>query len=361
MPTAGNSRGTGLHRFAIRVFTVVLAVLVYWLLEFIVKDIRAIPGPDFAAIEQRYLDPQQVARLADYDQELARLARTIENQLQKQRVIGDSSRNLQETISQLRELQRLSLEKSLALSEADQAALSNSLNLFLENQRKYQELSQLQAETLDRQQQRVQERDSLAGELDRQRESARKEFQSQLDRHRFWLACLQLGILLPLLALAAILVVRLRGSIYFPLILACGTATLVEVALVMHEYFPKRYFKYVLVGGLLVAIGALLVHFIRTIAFPKAASLRRQYREAYERFLCPVCDYPIRSGPRRFLFWTRRTVHKVQMPAESGTQEELYVCPDCGTTLFEECPSCHKVRYSRLPHCQHCGSEKPLA
>jgi predicted RNA-binding Zn-ribbon protein involved in translation (DUF1610 family) len=361
MKTAGNSKGTGLHRLAIRLFTLLLGVLIYWLLQFLVQDIRTIPGPDFAALEQQYLDQQQVARLADHDQELADLTRVIENQQQKQRVVGDSSRNLQETMAQLLELQRLSLQKNLALSETDQANFSNTLNLFLENQRRYQELSQLEAETLDRRQRLAEERENLQRELDRQREPAREEFQRQRDRHRFRLACLQLAILLPLLALAAILLVRRRASIYFPLILAFGCAALVKVALVMHEYFPTRYFKYVLIGAMLIAVGGLLVHFIRTIAFPKSAWLRKQYREAYERFLCPVCDYPIRSGPRRFLFWTRRTAHKVQIPAERGVQEELYTCPDCGTVLFEECPACHKVRHSLLAHCLHCGSQKPLA
>ena len=84
----------------------------------------------------------------------------------------------------------------------------------------------------------------------------------------------------------------------------------------------------------------------------------KQYREAYERFLCPVCEYPIRTGLRRFLYWTRRTVHKT-IPAQASSgqplQDEPYSCPSCGTTLFEDCRQCGHSRHSLLPHCSHCG------
>ena len=82
-----------------------------------------------------------------------------------------------------------------------------------------------------------------------------------------------------------------------------------------------------LILSLLLAVAGLLTYFIRTIAYPKMQWLVKQYREAYERFLCPVCEYPIRTGPRRFLFWTRRTVNKIVVPMERGDQEEVYTCP----------------------------------
>jgi predicted RNA-binding Zn-ribbon protein involved in translation (DUF1610 family) len=142
------------------------------------------------------------------------------------------------------------------------------------------------------------------------------------------------------------------------LLLAFAGATLLKVGLVIHEYFPYGFSKYVLTIALLLVVGRVLVYLIRTIAFPKLSGLLKQYREAYERFLCPVCEYPIRIGPRRFLYWTRRTVNKLVVPSEAEGKEECYTCPACGSQLFEECASCHRIRHALLPHCAHCGAEK---
>ena len=355
------SKGTWLHHFAIRLFTLILAVLVFWVLEFLVKDIRSIPGPDYAAIENKHVDYTLVAKRETLETQIGGLTRQIENQTETQRVVGDSSRNLQQTINQLLELQKLGLQKSITFSKTEQANFTGSLNLFLDNQKKYQALSQTISDMLERKQGLVREKEQTEQEIERQRQPARDEFNTLNERHRLHLAFLQLAILLPLLGLAAAVIFKKRSSIYFPLFLAFGAAALIKVALVVHEYFPSKYFKYILIGGLLLVVARLLIHFIRTIAFPKAQWLVRQYREAYERFLCPVCEYPIRIGPRRFLFWTRRTVNKMVVPTKRGDQEEAYTCPACGNGLFEECPACHKIRHTMLPHCAHCGAEKNVS
>jgi hypothetical protein len=361
MKTDAKSKGTWIHRVAIRLFTLVLAVLIFWVLGFFVDDIRSIRGPDYATIEQKHLDKDLVARRVALETQVADLTRQTENQTEKQRVVGDSSRNLQQTINQLIELQKLGMQKSIAFSETEQANFTSSLNLFLDNQKKYQDLSQTVSDMLERKQGLVREKEQAEQEIERQRQPAWDEFNTLSEKHRLKLAFLQLAILLPILIVAAAVIIKKRSSIYFPLFLAFGAATLIKVALVVHEYFPSKYFKYILIGGLLIVVARLLIYFIRTIAFPKMQWLAKQYREAYERFLCPVCEYPIRIGPRRFLFWTRRTVNKIIVPhGERGEQEESYTCPSCGCNLFEECPSCHKVRHAMLPHCSHCGAEKEI-
>ncbi len=360
MKTHAASKGPWMHRFAIRLFTIVLAILIFWVLGFLVEDIRSIRGPDYETIEKAHLDQDLVAQREALERQVADLTRQIQNQTDRQRVVGDSSRNLQQTINQLIELQKLGMQKGIAFSETEQANFTSSLNLFLENQKKYQELSQTVSDMLERKQGLVREKEQAEQEIDKQRQPAREAFQGISEKHRLKLAILQLAILLPILAVAAGVIIRKRGSIYFPLFLAFGAATLLKVTLVVHEYFPTRYFKYILIGGLLIAVARLLVYFIRTIAFPKTQWLVKQYREAYERFLCPACEYPIRTGPRRFLFWTRRTVNKNMGPAGHGGQEETYTCPSCGCRLFEECPSCGKIRHAMLPHCSHCGTEKDI-
>lgn len=360
MTTKAKAKGTWLHRFAIRFFTLILAILVFWVLGFLVQDIQSIRGPDYWTIEQKHLDKGLVAEREALERQIAELTRQIVNQKDKQRVVGDSSRNVQQTINQLLELQKLRTQKGVAFSDAEQANFNNSMNLFLDNQKKYQKLSQAVSDMLERKQELIRERDQKERELENQRRPASEEFAALSRRHEMKLAFLQLVILLPLLVVAVAVIIRKRSSIYGPLFFAAGAAILFKVALVVHEYFPSKFFKYVLIGGLLLVVVRLLIYFIRTIAFPKTQWLVKQYREAYERFLCPVCEYPIRVGPRRFLFWTRRTVNKMVVPTGQGGEEETYTCPSCGNGLFAECSSCHKIRHVMLPHCSHCGDEKEI-
>ena len=350
-------KGMWVHRLAIRLFTVALGVLFYWLLRFVVQDIQTLPGPDFANFESGHVRPELREQQQALEQQLTELTRQIENQKEARRIVGDSSQNLQQTMTQLLELQKLGMQKSLPMSETEQTNFATALNLFLENQRKFQESSQAEADLVGRKQTRIQEQQQIAQELSRDLEPVRVEYDQAMAQHRLKLAFLQLAILIPILAVAAVAIVRKRSSLYFPLFLAFGVATLVKVTLVMHEYFPTRYFKYILIVALLIAVAGLLIYFLRSIAFPKATWLARQYREAYERFLCPVCEYPIRTGPRRFLFWTRRSITKLPVACDPTVQEELYVCPACGSPLYTECQACHKVRHALLPHCAHCGAQ----
>jgi predicted RNA-binding Zn-ribbon protein involved in translation (DUF1610 family) len=182
-----------------------------------------------------------------------------------------------------------------------------------------------------------------------------------MSRHQLTLAALKLAVLVPLLALGVWLFVKKRNALYAPLIYGFGLAVIVRVALVMHEHFPRRYFKYILVVIALILVGRILIYLLRAVAFPKPDWLLKQYREAYEHFLCPVCSYPIRRGALKYLFWNRRNLRKLVFPATAGPlPEEPYVCPVCSTRLFEECESCHHVRHSLLPSCDHCGAEKPV-
>jgi predicted RNA-binding Zn-ribbon protein involved in translation (DUF1610 family) len=256
----------------------------------------------------------------------------------------------------LLELQRLSIEKDVAASDADKATLNLSQGKFLENQTKFQELNKQIADLASQRQQLDQERTELDRLIAKQSEPARREYQELYRAHRIRLAVYQLALLVPVLLIAAYFLAKRRGSLYYPLFLAAGGGTLVRVVLVIHEYFPARVFKYIITVALLVVVVRLLIYAIRLVARPKPDELLKQYREAYERFLCPVCDYPIRTGPRKWLYWTRRTVHKVLPQPGLSDGEETYTCPACGTLLFEMCPSCRKTRHRMLPHCEHCGA-----
>ena len=360
MKSNPQSKGTWWQRLVIRTLTLSLSVLIYWLLGFLVGDIRTLDGPDYNAIEASFVDEQLTQRADTLKLQIADLDRRIGNESEKQRVVGDGSRSLQQTITQLLELQKLGLENNVAFSAAEQENLTSTLNLFLENQRQYQESSQSSAELLNQKQGLVSQLDDTQKQLEQQRAPARDAYRDQVDEHRLKLAFWQLAMLLPVLGVATTLLVKKRNSIYFPLFLALGFATLFKVGLVVHEYFPSRYFKYILIGALLVVVGKMLIHFIRGIAFPKTEWLINQYREAYERFLCPICEYPIRTGPRKYLFWTRRSVTKLKVTGDASNKEEAYTCPACGTGLFDKCSNCQNVRHSLLPHCSHCGQASSI-
>ncbi len=126
----------------------------------------------------------------------------------------------------------------------------------------------------------------------------------------------------------------------------------------MHEYFPARYFKYVLILAMLAGALRVLVYLLHMVAFPNTDWLVKPYREAYEAFLCPVCGHPIRRGPLKYLSWTRRSIRKLS--AVRGTTgepaEEPYTCPACCTVLYEPCTACGKVRHALLPACEKCGN-----
>ena len=252
MSTKQKPKGPWINRFITRLFTVVLAVLVFWLLGFLVQDIKSIKGPQYDAIAKRHVDQSLVKKRGTLEKRIADLDRKIGNRKQQQQLVSDSSENVQRTITQLVELQKLSIQKDITLSESEQKNLAVSLNHFLESQKKYQELntgiSQLMAEKRGTEE----EKKDVDHQLDKQRKPAREEYNRLNKRHRLKLAALQLVILLPLLVAAAILIIKKRVSVYFPLFLACGGATLVKVTLVMHEYFPKKYFKYIVITVLLL-------------------------------------------------------------------------------------------------------------
>jgi len=353
-------KGPWISRLAVRFLAVILAILLFWFLGFLVDDIKSIRGPRYDEVEKRYVEQSLVERKETLDGQITDLERGISNRTEEQRIVSDSSKNLQLTINQILDLQKLSIQKNLSLSEAEQSNMTASLSYFLESQKKYQELNASISELTGQKRVLEDERRVIEGQISQQRKLAQAEFDKLRSKHRLKLAFLQLLILVPILLIAVFLIIKKRSSIYFPFFLAFGGAVLVKVGFVIHEYFPTRYFKYILIIALLLAVGRLLIHLIRMVAFPKAQWRVKQYREAYERFLCPICEYPIRIGPRRFLYWTRRTVNKVIPQEKHIGEEEAYICPSCGTALFEKCSSCQGIKHSLLPHCQHCGVEKEI-
>jgi hypothetical protein len=362
MPSPPDRRGPWTHRYLVWFFSVVLAVLIYWLLGFVLADIGTWPGPSYEEVQSRMLDRELVGRRDDLTQRIDEADQEIDEQRSRQEIVRDSTANTQRTMDQLLELQRLGLEKNVTPTPAEQDALADAERLFLDNQKQYQQLNERIAE-LDAQLTTLR-RDltNAAAALTKAEQPVQTEFQRLVEQHQWRVAVAKLGVLTPLVALTALLFWRFRSGLYGPLVYALGIALLVRVFVVMHEYFPTKYFKYVLILALLAFTLWLLVRLLKLVARPQVAWLLKQYREAYESFLCPICEYPIRRGPMKYLYWSRRSLKRLQFPrSETPETDEAYTCPVCGTRLFEECSKCHAVRHSLLPACGKCGDARPVA
>ena len=361
MTESRQNKGPWIHRFLIAVFSVVAGVLCFWLLGFIVDDIVSWPGPTREKLETRLLDQAVVKQQVALGHQISDTRRKISSQNKRQELLRDSTDSSQTTMNQLLEFQKANLEKDVKPSAEEQQALADSQQRFLANQKQYQVLNEeivkfnQQLKDLESQQREVNDK------LETQRRRIQAEFENLENKHKLMMAVVELSVLIPLLVLAVVLFLKFRGGTYAPLVYAFGLAVLLKAGLVMHEHFPSRYFKYVLILATLAIVVRILVHLLRMVAFPRKDWLLKRYLEAYEVFLCPVCSYPIRRGPLRYVFWTRRTIKKMRPRSTGETdREEVYTCPTCSTQLYEKCSNCGEVRHSLLPTCQKCGDTKSV-
>lgn len=355
------NKGPWSHRALVWTFAAALTVLIYWLIGLVLKDVGEAEPPNYQKIADTMLNPKLVAEDSDLDKELAAVIRAIERDNGRQKVLAESTSAAQRTMNQLLDFQRLAIEKGGSLSPEEQKALADSQQIFLDNQRRFQEMNQSIAKLEDQRDQLQARKRDLDGLLTAAREPVQREFERQYSDLRWNAAARKLGLTVPLLLLAVVLFGRWRGTLYAPVMYAAALAVAIHVILVMNAYFPKRYFYYIMVSVALLVVLRILVNLLRSVAHPNPTWLVRQYREAYERFLCPVCEFPIRRGPLKYTSWTRRGVHRLPPFSESnGSADEPYTCPMCSTALFEPCPSCQRMRHSLLPACTHCGEFKSL-
>lgn len=354
-------KGPWTQRVAVVLFTALTGILVFWLLGFVVEDIEQLKGPQQSEVERRALDPALVTQEQAADKQTALIQVKINDLKARQQLLRDSTTSSQQTMNQLLEMQKLSIQNQVKPTAAEQEVLAESVSLFIANQTRYQQLNEEIAKHSEEQRNLSDSKRGIESRLGVQREKAVNEFERLNRRHRLRVAALQLLFLIPVLLVVVYLVLKWRATMYAPLLYVIGIATLAKVIGVVHENFPSRYFKYVLLVAALAVVIRVLVHLIRATKSPKLASLLKQYREAYERFLCPICEYPIRRGPMKYSFWDRRSIRDLRAPGPpSEVSEEPYSCPSCGSALFERCTNCQTVRHTLLLFCDRCGNEKEL-
>jgi len=168
----------------------------------------------------------------------------------------------------------------------------------------------------------------------------------------------KLAVLVPLMAVALALFIKKRSGPYAPPVYAFGLAVLAEVLQVIHEHFHTGYFIYILLLAAIAVVVRAIIYLVKVMRSPSAAWRLARYRQAYATFLCPICGFPIRRGPMKFMVWTRRSLKEPPAPTTlpEARAAEPYTCPSCGTRLFEECATCHAIRHALLPACERCGA-----
>jgi len=352
------NKGPWVQRFSIILMSFILGVLLFWLLGFIMRDIGSLRGPDLSKVQAKYVDAELVEQQKSLKESLDSNKENIRNKEEQRKILKDSTDNLQNTISQLLSIQKQSIEKNLDFSSENQQTLTDSQRLFLENQRQYQALNKEIAELTSQKHKVEKELASISKEIDKQHRFAQKEYNDLRTKHRLKVAALKLAVLVPIFLISAWFFIKKRSGGYGPIVYATFIAVFLKISIVVHEHFPSRYLKYI---ALLVIVGIvlkLLVHLLKRIVSPKKDWLVKQYREAYDKHICPLCGKPILTGPLRYVAVTKQ---KGLILAGQGTEagkQEIYTCPSCGTELYEKCDKCNDIRHSLLPFCEHCGNEK---
>jgi hypothetical protein len=351
-------KGPWVQRLGIIFLSLILGVLWFWLLGFLTKDIGSLRGPDFSKVQADYIDAELVRRQRSLKENLDVIKNNIRNKREQQAILKDSTNSLQNTINQLLSIQKQNIERNLTLSDEQQQALVESQALFLENQKQYLAMNTEIAGLTSQQHQLERELASVSGQINKQRTSARNEYNKLMSKHRLKVAALKLAVIVPIFLISAWFFIKKRSGMFGPIIYTTFIAVFIRISLVVYEYFPRRYFKYIALLVIIAVVLRLLLYLLKRIAAPQKDWILKHHQETYDKGICPICGKPIRIGPLRYAIGHKRRGLVLAGQGGQACKQELYTCPSCGTELYEKCDKCGDIRHSLLPFCEHCGDEK---
>jgi predicted RNA-binding Zn-ribbon protein involved in translation (DUF1610 family)/Tfp pilus assembly protein PilO len=334
---ASKTKASRWNKFLLALLSAVLTLLIFWAFSFVLRDIGNLPGPDRQQVEQKYISQ------ADTD--------TLED-LRKQREELNSAQTRHKGLQNLANQTIEMLVKKGQLSTGEQETLARQSEKF--------QAAGVELEKLTNQLYEVNQKiAAMEEQRKKDLEKANDELSELYRRHRLKTAFVKLAFIVPVLLISAWLALKFRKSPYRSLIFAAFIASFWKTVVVMHNYFPSQYFRYILVAAAIAITAAIMYIIIRQAIKPRLDWLLKQYRSAYNAGRCPVCSEPIHRGPLKDIPQGQtKTRLNINIPAD--TRQEPYCCPSCGTTLFEKCKKCSNIRKSLMPYCQNCGDKTDI-
>jgi predicted RNA-binding Zn-ribbon protein involved in translation (DUF1610 family) len=344
-------RGPWGQKLFIVVLSVVLGVLLYWILGFITKDIGQIKGPDYATVRDKYVVKADIEQRDRINRDMDTVGRKLLRLQDQQGILKDSTASLKNTMDQL-----LRIESKADFSDENRRIFVETQTAFLANQKKYDDNSN-EIERLTTQKRDLEDEKTVVEDRIRKQEQQAGLAHGQLvNKHRMKIAVIKLAVLVPIFLVAAWFFMRKRTGTYWPIVWAGFIAVFIKISFVAMEYFPRWFFKYVAILVITAIVLWILIYLIRRLIAPKKDWLIKQYQEAYDKFRCPVCSKPIRTGPLRYVCGVKGRSPVVTTQSAEVFGQDLYTCPSCGTGLYDKCSQCSQVRHTLLPYCEHCGA-----
>ncbi len=350
------------HRIMIFFFSAILTLLLIWAIDYVLSDLGNIPGPNKKAIETDFVGNDLLEQQRNLKDEKKKIVTQIKNERDNQQLLRISMNGSKETMNQLLDLHRLALEKNIRPTLDQQNALAESQTLYLSNQKRFQITNDQITDLTKKQQNLEQEINVVNQQIAERLTQSQAKFDGLLQNHRWKMASLKLLVVLPLLISSTWLLIKRRKSNFSSLIFSVFIAICFETGTVMHQYFPAKFFRYIVIGVSIVTTLLILRHLIRLAISPKVDWLLKQYREAYKKWRCPTCDFPIRRGIRKEIDWGLSHLKGAILiqPQSIEKDEQPYACPSCGQCLYETCTGCHQMRHTLLPFCQTCNHQKEI-
>jgi hypothetical protein len=310
------------------------------------KIVGDLPGVDQRLSIEQFLDPAQVVRNRTVRDSLAQLQsgrqRARERAQLRQTAAANSYRNARATFDNWIATRSATVDPS---QDPEVVQRTHELDALKSSEQTAQaEVDRLDADLLQVSQAAAEQR----RRYDELENAARGRYDAARFRQELRVFGIRLALTLPLLLLAAWLVMKKRKSQYWPLARGFVLFALFAFFVELVPYLPS-YGGYVRYGVGVIASALVGVYVIRAMQryVARRAEVERQTESERRRALpseeaikristgvCPGCERPI---------------------ATTGTGAPANFCVHCGMTLFDNCPSCGTRKNAFFHYCPACG------